>query len=214
MAVLRAQGTDLLLVNSLGFLCMCLVYLRGKRRKTPGLAPIPWLRIFLFTACLMLPVALLTFFLIGNAFGSVKIITFLVNCTVSFGIVSVCEELLFREFLIVRLEALNAPLWLILLLPALLFSLCHRPESLSLLVQRFILAMGLAFLYRKSGLVISIAVHWVYNVIIYTFHSTLPYVAQWYGTPRAALYVLLCLFSVFIMVIVFYLNKSIFVRYT
>lgn len=162
----------------------------------------------------MLPVALLTFFLIGNAFGSVKIITFLVNCTVSFGIVSVCEELLFREFLIVRLEALNAPLWLILLLPALLFSLCHRPESLSLLVQRFILAMGLAFLYRKSGLVISIAVHWVYNVIIYTFHSTLPYVAQWYGTPRAALYVLFMSVFRFIMVIVFYLNKSIFVRYT
>ncbi len=199
-----------MLVNALGCLCMGLAYVKRKRSKITELGPIPWTGIFLVTAALIVPVAALSFLLIGDVFNELKHSVFLINCMVSFGVVAVCEELLFREFLTVRMKSIHMPAWLIVLLPAFLFSLCHRPESVSLLIQRFILGVALSFLYRKKGLLLCIPVHWTYNIIIYTFHTTLPHVTLVYGAPHAALHTVLSLLLVLGMVIVFYSNRSIF----
>ncbi len=199
-----------MLVNALGCLCMGLAYVKRKRSKITELGPIPWTGIFLVTASLIVPVAALSFLLIGDVFNELKHSVFLINCMVSFGVVAVCEELLFREFLTVRMKSIHMPAWLIVLLPAFLFSLCHRPESVSLLIQRFILGVALSFLYRKKGLLLCIPVHWTYNIIIYTFHTTLPHVTLVYSAPHAALHTVLSLLLVLGMVIVFYSNRSIF----
>lgn len=207
-ALFYTCGIDLIIANSLGTLGMTLTYLFGKRKKTEGLTAVPWRSIFLLTGTMALPVVLLSLLLTIKAFGSIDLTTYLINCTWSFFCISLCEELLFREFLTVRMKTAKMPNFLILLLPALLFSLCHRPESVSFLLQRFILGTLLGYLYQKGGLALCVAVHWMYDIIIYTFHTTLPYVTTCYSAARAALHATLCLLSLFIMVVVYCLNKS------
>ncbi|HHV02440.1 MAG: CPBP family intramembrane glutamic endopeptidase [Bacteroidales bacterium] len=214
-ALFYSKFSDLLIINSAGALAMVLIHLCGKRKKMTQLPAMPWKRVFLTTGIMLVPVAALTASLTGKAFLNADLVTYLINCFWSFFWISCCEELLFREFLIFRMRKVNIPGWLTVLLPALLFSLCHRPESVSLLVQRFFLGALLGYLFLKRGdISLNVAVHWVFNIVIYTFQFTLQEVTALYSAPRAGLNVLLCLLSLLGIVVAYSINKSKFARYT
>ncbi|MDD4920499.1 MAG: type II CAAX endopeptidase family protein [Bacteroidales bacterium] len=208
-AILYTQGVDIITINSIGAVGMVLLHMRRKRKKMTELPEMPWKRMFLITGIIMIPVATLTAGLTGKAFFNMPLTPWLINCTWSFFWISCCEELLFREFLITRMKERGFPWWLILMLPALLFSLCHRPESVSLLIQRAAMGIILGFLYFKIGdIALCISTHWVYNIILYTFQYFLPRVTTLYSASRAALNVLLCMLSLLGIVVAYSINKS------
>jgi len=208
-SILYTKGVDLITGNSFGAMGMVLLHMRRKRKKMTELPAMPWKRIFLVTGVMMIPAASLTAFLTGKAFPAMHLTPWLINCTWSFFWISCCEELLFREFLITRMKKADFSRWLILMLPALLFSLCHRPESVSLLLQRAVMGIVLGYLYFKKGdIALCISTHWVYNIILYTFQYFLPRVTTMYSASRAALNLLLCLFSLLGIVVAYSINKS------
>lgn len=213
-AILYTKGADILTVNSIGSMGMVVAYLKGKRKKTTQWPEISWKRIFLTTGTMLIPVVILTTSLTGKAFLYVDLTTYLINCTWTFFWVSCCEELLFREFLMIRMRKAGMPGWLTLLLPALLFSLCHRPESVSLLVQRMVLGMLLGYIFmKKENIALNVAAHWIYNIVIYTFQCTVQQVTVLYSASRAGLNVLLCLLSLLGIVVAYSINKSKFAGY-
>lgn len=214
-AILYSGGIDLLTANSVGAMGITLLHMRRKRRKMTTLPAMPWKRMFLLTGIMMIPVVSFTAVLTGKAFLQIPLTPWLINCTWSFFWVACCEELLFREFLITRMQEARIPAWVILILPAVMFSLCHRPESLSLLLQRFVLGTCFGFLYlKKRDIALCMATHWVYNMILYTFQYSLPDVTALYSASRAALNVLLCMLSLLGIVVAYSINKSKFARYT
>ena len=181
-AILYSGGIDLLTANSVGAMGITLLHMRRKRRKMTTLPAMPWKRMFLLTGIMMIPVVSFTAVLTGKAFLQIPLTPWLINCTWSFFWVACCEELLFREFLITRMQEARIPAWVILILPAVMFSLCHRPESLSLLLQRFVLGTCFGFLYlKKRDIALCMATHWVYNMILYTFQYSLPDVTALYS---------------------------------
>ena len=128
---------------------------------------------------------------------------------------SLSEELLFREFLITRMKETGMTAWVMIPLTALLFSLCHRPETGSLFLQRLVTGMLLGYLYLGSGdIALTVSTHWIYNTIVYTFQMTLPSVTLLYSSGRAGLNVLFCLLSLLGTVVVYSINKSKFAGYT
>ncbi|NLA15130.1 MAG: CPBP family intramembrane metalloprotease [Bacteroidales bacterium] len=213
-ALLYSKGTDLFIANAIATTGMALFYLRGKRRKTEGLTHLPWNRMFLLAGAFLVPIVLLIIFFTGKAWVRIDLTTYLINCLLSFFSISLCEELLFREFLTVRMRAATLPRWTVLLIPALMFSLCHRPESGSLFLQRLLLGTGLGFLYQRGGMALCVSAHWVYNIVLYTFHTTLPHMTALYTASRAALCTVLCLSFLLVSVIAYCLIISKFARYT
>ncbi|MBP6867899.1 MAG: CPBP family intramembrane metalloprotease [Bacteroidales bacterium] len=208
-AILYTRGVDLITTNSIGAMGMVLLHMRRKRKKMAELPAMPWKRILMVTGIMLIPVATLTAGLTGKTFFDMHLTPWLINCTWSFFWISCCEELLFREFLITRMKKADFSRWLILMLPALLFSLCHRPESVSLLLQRAVMGIVLGYLYFKKGdIALCISTHWVYNIILYTFQYFLPRVTTMYSASRAALNLLLCLFSLLGIVVAYSINKS------
>jgi len=215
-ATLKAVfGTDPLLTHAVGAMGMVLSHIQVKRKQMTDVPAVPWKRIFSLAGIMLIPVATLTLILTGKAFFNTVTGSFPAIVLGTFFWASLSEELLFREFLTCRMQKIGMPFWIILLLPALLFSLCHRPESVSLLAQRFILGTVLGFLFLKTkDLALCSATHWIYNIVIYTFHYTFQEVSVVYSPARAALNVFLCLLSLLGIVVAYSINKSKFAGYT
>lgn len=215
-ATLKAVfGIDHLLTHALGAMGMALSHIMVKRKKMTDPGKLPWKQMFSLAGIMMIPVVTLTLSLTGKAFFNTLTGSFPLITLGTFFWASLSEELLFREFLICRMQKTGMPRWLILLLQALMFSLCHRPESFSMLIQRFMLGAGLGVLFLKTkDLALCTATHWVYNIVIYTFHCTFQEVSTIYSPARAALNVLLCLLSLLGIVVAYSINKSKFARYT
>ena len=208
-------GIDYLITHIVGAMGMALCHIKVKRKQMTDPGPVPWKQIFTIAGIMLIPVVILTLSLTGKAFFKAVTGTFPAIVLGTFFWASLSEELLFREFLICRMLKNGMPRRIILLLPALLFSLCHRPESVALLAQRFITGVVLGFIFLKTkDLSLCTATHWVYNIIIYTFHCTFQEVSILYSPGRAALNVLLCLLSVLGIVVAYSINKSKFAGYT
>ncbi len=215
-ATLKAVfGTDPLLTHAVGAMGMALSHITTKRKRMTELGAVPWKRIFSLAGIMLIPVATLTLSLTGKAFFKTITGSYPAIVLGTFFWASLSEELLFREFLTCRMQKTGMPRWIVLLLPALMFSLCHRPESLSMLAQRFFLGTGLGILFLKTkDLALCTATHWIYNILIYTFHYTFQEVSIIYSPARAALNALLCLLSLLGIVVAYSINKSKFAGYT
>ncbi|HOO43289.1 MAG TPA: CPBP family intramembrane metalloprotease [Bacteroidales bacterium] len=208
-------GTDPLMTHAIGAMGMALYHIKRKRKQMTNMPAVPWKRIFFLAGIMFVPVVTLTLGLTGKAFFKTVTGSFPVIVLGTFFWASLSEELLFREFLTCRMQKTGMSRYIILLLPALMFSLCHRPESASLFAQRFILGTGLGFLFLKTkDLALCTATHWIYNIVIYTFHYTFREVSLLYSPARAALNVLLCLLSLLGIVVAYSINKSKFAGYT
>lgn len=208
-------GTDPLIAHMAGAAGMCLTYMAGKRKRMKQLPAVPWKRIFRLSGLMLAPVATLTVILTGKAFSNLDWNTYLPVVLGTFFWASLSEELLFREFLITRMKETGMTAWVMIPLTALLFSLCHRPETGSLFLQRLVTGMLLGYLYLGSGdIALTVSTHWIYNTIVYTFQTTLPSVTLLYSSGRAGLNVLLCLLSLLGTVVVYSINKSKFAGYT
>ncbi|MFA7088827.1 MAG: CPBP family intramembrane glutamic endopeptidase [Bacteroidales bacterium] len=215
-ATLKAVlGIDPLLTHVVGAMGMALSHIQVKRKRMTDVPSVPWKRIFTLAGIMLIPVATLTLSLTGKAFFKTVTGSFPAIVLGTFFWASLSEELLFREFLICRMQKTGMPRWTILLLSAMMFSLCHRPESVSLFSQRFILGAGLGLLFLKTkDLAMCTATHWIYNIVIYTFQYTFQEVSVLYSPARAALNVFLCLLSLLGIVVAYSINKSKFAGYT
>lgn len=208
----QTAGIDVRIPLSFCSLTMCLCYGLGKRR-TLHLHPIPWIRM-----------ALLCLFCLGGTGGVLVLLGSKALSTLSYSyyvgvagwslaVAALAEECLFREYLLTRMRTLGWSFWKMTLLSAVLFSLCHQPESWSLFWQRLILGFLLAWLYYKTDdLALCVAAHWTYNAILCTVQQCYQELEEVYSLARIGLIMFACGGVLLGTIIVFCLNKVKFAR--
>jgi len=90
------------------------------------------------------------------------------DLTIGLFIVALSEELVFRKFLFHWLMRLKQPVWLIVLISVLFFSLAHWGNGIAMLIYTFVIGIAYMFAYLKiKRLWPLIAAHWMENFIIF-----------------------------------------------
>lgn len=209
----QTAGIDVRISLSLCYLSMCLWYGLGKRRSL-HLGPIPWVRTALLSLlCLGITGGVLV--LLGSkALGTLSLTYYVGFAGWSLAVAALAEELLFREYLITRMRALGWSFWKITLLSAVLFSLCHQPETWSLFGKRLVLGFLFAWLYYKTDdLALCVAAHWTYNFIVCTLQQCYQELEAAYSLERIGLIMVACGGVLLGTILVFCLNKVKFVRF-
>lgn len=215
-AVLRTVWqADLLTANALCALGVSIFHLRYKRKKLPAAEKTGYTRLFVMSFLMLSVMAALWLILVGKALSGLNVKFLCLAVFWDFFWIAFMEELIFREYLVKKMEAAGMRLGIMLLVSSVLFSLCHRPDSAGLFLERTVLGALLFLLYFKSrDLSLCVAVHWAYNALIYTFRLVLPAVCEHYSLTRAGLTGFLCLMALLGIIIVYYPNKSKFARHS
>lgn len=206
---------DLLTANALCALGVCIYHLRYKRKKLPSIEKIDYKRLFVMSFLMLSSMAFLWGLLAGRALKGLNAGSLCLAVFWNFFWIAFMEELIFREYLAKKMEAAGMHPGIMILISSVLFSLCHRPDSAGLFLERAVLGALLFLLYfRSRDLPLCVAAHWAYNALIHTFRLALPAVCDYYSLTRAGFTGFLCLIILLGIIIVYYPNKSKFARHS
>lgn len=199
----------LIIVQSFCDIAICLVYYTGRRRKDSIKDPVSLKMILIWGGIGLSVQAIILFGLCSKALLSLHWTYYVFELIWSFFWVALCEELLFREFLMSRFKRLHTPVWISLVVSALLFALLHKNTSLFVFIQRFLLGVVFGWIYyRMNNITLVVVVHWIFDVVLSVLQKAEVAISAVYSMEHLGLIMVLCALSVLGIIVAYWINKS------